>query len=204
MYLLRPDVTWSEKKYLVEVWRRFWLPLVSIKLDCPFAKPNYLISSVLNKSFWLLFVSCGNTWFCAATGRQVRESVVRPENGWVLLATWGLLRRCSSVEEAEIDAEGATLRGWWQKAQGVIKDIRATSVCSLISDLQLSEGKQIGWHIAWQSERLKGKRLLLNALIFLSVLEIELVLEAQIASASVCNSPYPGNRDGRCNTLMHI
>jgi hypothetical protein len=144
MYLLRPDVTWSEKKYLVEVWRRFWLPLVSIKLDCPFAKPNYLISSVLNKSFWLLFISCGNTWFCAATGRQVRESVVRPENGWVLLATWGLLRRCSSVEEAETDAclEGArlvakwitttddhwsrlltaywctTLRGWWQKAQG--------------------------------------------------------------------------------------
>jgi hypothetical protein len=29
-------------------------------------------------------------------------------------------------------------------------------------------------------------------------------LEARIVGASVSISPYPGNRDGRCNTLMHV
>jgi hypothetical protein len=97
------------------------------------------------------------------------------------------------VEEAEADAclEGARLVAKWTRQPtiieadysllidalrsevddrrpraGVIKDIRGT--CSL----QLSEVKQTGWHIAWQSERPKGKSLWLNALIFQSVLGV--------------------------------
>jgi hypothetical protein len=58
--------------------------------------------------------------------------LVRSENGQVILSAWQLLRRCSSVDEAEVEAclEGVQLTTEWVRQPAIIE-----VDCSTISAL---------------------------------------------------------------------
>jgi hypothetical protein len=54
MSLHHRDTTWLEEKYIIAARRCPWLLPISTKPKCP-------VSTVLNRGFWLLSDSCGNT-----------------------------------------------------------------------------------------------------------------------------------------------
>jgi hypothetical protein len=39
-----------------------------------FAKPDHLISTVLSRGFWSLFISCGNTFFATSLGNRLFQA----------------------------------------------------------------------------------------------------------------------------------
>jgi ribonuclease HI len=79
--------------------------------------------------------------FCVDSGKASPGVVVRSENGQVILSAWRLLRRCSSVEEAEVEAclEGVRLTAEWVRQSAILK----TDCSTIVSVLQSGRGERM-------------------------------------------------------------